>query len=457
MPLQEFDLGGGGSSSSVNTAISTLPAFWAAQSRSAEVIGQNIRESMLQNQVQSQSKELGTALQTVKPGDPNALQQLAQIAMRYPLASQTPAGQMAIQTLGSQAQAMQPLVMGMPGGAGSPPSGGGGGYPAPGGQPGAGAPPSNAQPPAALDMGQQGAGQPGTAAASPAPDVNSAQANTQPTVQIMGGHGMTATAPAQPQAYKSGYGAPAPEASQPPALAQPQPGGLDVLASQYQKAQGTADWWTRYAASIPQVSGNAARIKSAQEQADKFQTQANSLAEYAASIKEQSMREDRRDTRYDKGLAERDKALADKESDLQKARDERDRTISQTDKKIKDAEAKTAAQSVRLEIKNQISELQKVVLPVQGSIQAKRDFLAKSDPPLKGPALKSIQDEIKRQEDSIQAPSDRLDTLNTKLDKLMDAGVGEPLDAATAAKLLQQAGGDKDKARDLAKQAGYSF
>lgn len=34
---------------------------------------------------------------------------------------------------------------------------------------------------------------------------------------------------------------------------------------------------------------------------------------------------------------------------------------------------------------------------------------------------------------------------------------GKTLDAATAAKFLQQAGGDKDKARGLARQAGYSF
>ena len=38
-----------------------------------------------------------------------------------------------------------------------------------------------------------------------------------------------------------------------------------------------------------------------------------------------------------------------------------------------------------------------------------------------------------------------------------DSGVEQPLDAATARQILTEAGGDRDKAREIARQRGYSF
>lgn len=64
-------------------------------------------------------------------------------------------------------------------------------------------------------------------------------------------------------------------------------------------------------------------------------------------------------------------------------------------------------------------------------------------------------DKAKAELDQIDSGTPEEQSDGSKQDDIK--GVGKPLDPATAKQFLQQAGGDKDKARQLAKQAGYSF
>jgi hypothetical protein len=122
MPVDDFNLGGGGSPSSPSDIYPLIGKYLDSLDRSAERIGANIRASMLQNESQQQAKGLAQAVQSIDPSQQGAIQKLVGVAARFPLGAQTQSGQMAIQMLGSAAIQAQPIAPNPVTGTGGPQS-----------------------------------------------------------------------------------------------------------------------------------------------------------------------------------------------------------------------------------------------------------------------------------------------------------------------------------------------
>lgn len=108
--VEQFNLGGGASPASPEDVYPLMERMIASMDSSAERIGRNIRQSMAQDQMNNQGKALAQEAQGIDPTKPGAIQQLIGLAGKYPMGAQSPAGQMALQYLGSAAANVAPIA-----------------------------------------------------------------------------------------------------------------------------------------------------------------------------------------------------------------------------------------------------------------------------------------------------------------------------------------------------------
>jgi hypothetical protein len=462
--IQEFNLGGGGSPASPEDVYPLMERMIASMDSAADRIGANIRQSMMTNQANQQAKQMGSQaaalLQNPQTStNPTALLTgMIQIGTNNPLGMQSQQGQMVLNTLGSRAQAAQQAAAMMPVMAPSA-----GGAPSSGGQPQA--QPGQPTGVGALDMTNGGIASGATPTGTGAPfgmiPTAPTSGQAQPTVQI------------NPQAnVASGQSAApvAPVDAFTPTEAQ--------YKNQYQQAIAAL---AQYPAGYKQ---NTEIRKQAETDKRDAESKLQNIAVERAKLTEQNKKDTQTANHQDVQAALSQERLDQGWDHVSQARDTfnekvKEFNISTDDKtrqnNLKDAIHEGSFQLARIKTEIQDTNIRKSILlknfndlnvsilteeakPKDSRDQDQlKDWYAQKATIQTG--LNAIDSSLAEYSSAAQDIGSQVQSLTSQPSTTQsgDVSKGKPLDTATAQQFLQQAGGDKDKARDLAKQAGYTF
>lgn len=470
MPIQEFQLYGGGPSA----LYPLMEKFLDSTNQAAERIGGNIRASMMQNEANSQAKGMANDAQALLQNpqattDPNALLSgLYQLTAKYPLGAQTQAGQTITQTIGGQAQARaQAMATVNPYYSASGSSGGGGG-----------ASGSSPQPTgvAAFDKSDGGVGAGVTPSGMAAPSGMIPTAPTggpmaQPTVQVNGTQMPPNVVPGQ-----AAGGPVAPAQAPVDQVGQAASEAVSSARSQLNQTQGML---ARLVQNPHAKAADVERMQTQVSQANKDLVSAlDQQSKIAAGVGKQADIKQR----FTERMTNQRDEFRQKREDTTKYRDQvQSRFQAALDLKTKTGDAAQLDKVTQQEgnaMKLKVQGIQKDIANYQSEIKQRQNniiaiqsaaFATGKNPSAESQDLiDSLNSQIDEYKDQIDGANEDVQNLQNSFDDALaqakakvgsksSDGKGKPLDAATAQQLLQQAGGDKDKARDLAKQAGYAF